>query len=84
MTSEPSYLLISVVSVGKIDVQTVDRVEKSNYIEAIVKLSDSMDNVLNVDANHLNIYELHENIFNENILTVQLGPQNNLNPGEIR
>lgn len=43
-----------------------------------------MDNVMAVDANNLQIYELREEIFNNKILNVKLGQQENLNFGEIR
>ncbi|KAJ6640907.1 Nuclear pore membrane glycoprotein, partial [Pseudolycoriella hygida] len=84
LTTEPSSLFISVVTIGRIEVKVPDRVEKSKTIEAIVKLYDSMDNVMAVDANHLHIYELREEVFNSKILHVKLGHQENLNFGEIR
>lgn len=43
-----------------------------------------MDNVLTVDVNNLQIYELREEVFNNKILNVKLGHQENLNIGEIR
>lgn len=82
--TESSYLHVSVVSIGRIDVQVPDRVEKTKSIEAIVRLFDSMDNLLELDHNNLEIYELHEDVFNANILSVKLDQQFNLNVGEIR
>lgn len=38
--------------------------------------------MLNYD--NLEIYELREHIWNQNILNIELGNQNNLNSGEIR
>lgn len=64
--------------------QVPDRVEKTKTIEAIVKLYDSLDNLMVLDLNNLQIYELHEDVFNANILSVKLGQQINLNVGEIR
>ncbi|KAG4071558.1 hypothetical protein HA402_011712 [Bradysia odoriphaga] len=84
LTTEPSSLFVSVVSIGKIEVMVPDRVEKSKTIDAIVKLYDSMDNVVSVDSNNLQIYELREEVFNTKILNVKLGQQENLNFGEIR
>lgn len=82
--TESSYLHVSVVSIGRIEVQVPDRVEKTKSIEAIVRLFDSMDNLLELDHNNLEIYELHEDVFNANILSVKLDHQFNLNVGEIR
>lgn len=108
LMTESSFLHVSVVSIGKIEVQVIiikifteregeiinnfltiffqvpDRVEKTKTIEAIVKLYDSLDNLMVIDLNNLKIYELHEDIFNANILSVKLGLQHNLNVGEIR
>lgn len=58
--------------------------EKSKTIDAIVKLYDSMDNILAVDSNDLRSYELREEVSNNKILNVKLGQQENLNFGEIR
>lgn len=82
--TEPITLYISIVSIGKIRVQVPDRVEKTKSIEAIVKLYDSSDNLLAIDSNRLEMYSLHETIFNKNILNLKLADQNNLNDGEIR
>lgn len=43
-----------------------------------------MDNVMAVDVNNLQIYELREEVFNSKILNVKLGHQENLSFGEIR
>jgi nuclear pore complex protein Nup210 len=80
---ESSYLYVSVVSQGRMEVQVPDRVEKGKTIEAIVKMYDSNDELLRLDED-LQFYELHEDIFNSNILKVQLGSQKNLDIGEIR
>lgn len=84
LMTDSSYLHISIVSIGKIEVHVPDRVEKTKTIEAIVKLYDSMDNLLILDSKNLQIYDLHQDIFNANILNVKLGHQINLNVGEIR
>lgn len=82
--NEPAHLSISVVSIGAIRVEAADRVERTKSIEAIVKLYDSHDNPLNIDPFNLHVYELSEEIFNANILNIQLGDQFDLDVGEIR
>lgn len=84
LMNEPAHLSISVVSIGTIRVEAADRVERTKSIEAIVKLLDSHDNSIHIDPFSLHIYELSEEIFNANILSVQLGDQFDLNVGEIR
>lgn len=84
LMNEPAHLSISVVSIAAIRVQAADRVERTKSIEAIVKLYDSHDNLLLIDPYNLQIYELSDEIFNANILSVQLGDQFNLDLGEIR
>lgn len=84
LMNEPAHLSISVVSIGVIRVETADRVERTKSIEAIVKLYDSHDNLLHIDPFNLHIYELAEEIFNSNILSLQLGDQFDLDVGEIR
>lgn len=64
--------------------QVADRVEKSKTIEAIVRLYDSLDEPLLLDYENLKIYELREHIWNQNILTMDVGNLDNLNVGEIR
>ena len=84
LMSEPARLSVSVVSIGSIAVEVMDRVEKTKTIEAIVKLYDSNENLLTIDSRNLDIYNIVDDIFNSNILNVKLAEQNNLNPGEIR
>ncbi|XP_013110354.2 nuclear pore membrane glycoprotein 210 [Stomoxys calcitrans] len=84
LMNEPAHLSISVVNIGAIRVEAADRVERTKSIEAIVKLYDSQDNLLHVDPFNLNIYELSEEVFNTNILSVQLGDQFDIGVGEIR
>lgn len=72
------------ITINKIISQVPDRVEKTKTIDAIVKLYDSMDNVLSVDIKNFNIYDLREEVLNTKILNVKLGQQENLNFGEIR
>lgn len=84
LMTEPSHLYVSIVSIGKIEVQMPDRVEKTKYIEAVVKLFDSNDRPLIIEMNNLDIYELSEDIYNANLVSVKLGNQLNLNPGEVR
>lgn len=82
--TDPASLYIAVVSIGKIVAQLPDRVEKSKTIEAIIKLYDSIDNLLSIDSKNLNIYELHEEIFDAETISIKLGRQNDLAIGEIR
>lgn len=84
LMTDPAHLFIVVVSIGKIEAQLPDRVEKSKTIEAIVKLYDSLDNLLAIDTNSLHIYDLHEEIFDPETVSVKLGKQNGLGVGEIR
>lgn len=84
LMTEPSHLYVSVVSIGRIDLQTPDRVEKSKSIEAIVKLYDSNENLLTLDSNNLQLYEIHGEIFNPSMLNVKLDHQMNLGLGEVR
>ncbi|XP_037824848.1 nuclear pore membrane glycoprotein 210 [Lucilia sericata] len=84
LMNEPAHLSISVVSIGAIRVEAADRVERTKSIEAIVKLYDSHDNLMHIDPFNLHIYELSEEVFNANILSIQLGDQFDLDVGEIR
>ncbi|XP_037941866.1 nuclear pore membrane glycoprotein 210-like [Teleopsis dalmanni] len=84
LMTDPAQLSISVVSIGAIVVDVPDRVERTKTVEAIVRLYDSNDNLLTIDSNNLEIYDLHDEIFNSNILSIQLGDQKNLGVGEIR
>lgn len=84
LVTEANRLFVSVVSVGKIEVHVPDRVQIAKSIEAIVKIYDTFEDPLNLDYASLEIYDLHEHIFNTNILNVALGDQNDLDNGEIR
>lgn len=64
--------------------QVSDRVEKTKTIEAIVRLYDSHENPLALDYKNLGIYELHEHIWNPNVLNMELGHLTDLDAGEIR
>lgn len=84
LMTDPSRLSISVVSIGRIEVQVADLVEKGKTIEAIVKLYDSLDSPLSLDYENIQIYELHEHIWNPNVLHIEIGNLDDLNDGEIR
>ncbi|XP_044316732.1 nuclear pore membrane glycoprotein 210 isoform X2 [Drosophila rhopaloa] len=84
LTNEPSHLSISVVGIGAIAVIGMDRLERTNRIEAIVRLFDTNDNLLLVDRSRLSVYDLSEVVLDQSVLSVRLGEQNNLRPGEIR
>lgn len=49
-----------------------------------MKLYDSLDSPLNLDYNNIQIYDLHEHIWNSAILSYELGSFDNLNVGEVR
>ncbi|BFF88831.1 nuclear pore membrane glycoprotein 210-like [Drosophila madeirensis] len=84
LLNENSVLSISVVGIGSISVVSMDRVERTNSIEAIVKLFDTNDNLLDVDHNNLAVYDLSEAVFDPTILSVRLDEQRHLEPGHIR
>ncbi|XP_017475725.1 PREDICTED: nuclear pore membrane glycoprotein 210 isoform X2 [Rhagoletis zephyria] len=84
LMTEPAHLSISVVTIGSIRVESPDRVERTQSIEAIVKIYDSNDNLLQIDPFNLHIYELAEEIFNADILSVTLGEQYDLESGEVK
>lgn len=84
LMTEPAQLSISVVTIGSIRIDVPDKVEKSKLIEAIVKLYDSEDNLLNIDSKHLESYDLRQSIFDSHIFSVKLADQEDLSIGEIR
>lgn len=84
LTTDASRLIVSVVSIGRIEIQVADRVEKTKTIEAIVRLYDSLHEPLLLDYENLGIYELRENIWNQNILSMAVAHFDGLNIGEIR
>lgn len=82
---EPSQLAVSIVGIGKVELSSPDRVEKTKSIEAIVKLYDTNDKLLDVDYENLNIYKLNEKVYHEQILGIKKAQsQENLKLGEIR
>lgn len=64
--------------------QVVDRIEKGYSIEAIARLYDSQGEALAMDYDNLHIYELHERIWNPNVLYIEHGDHENLSVGELR
>lgn len=84
LKTEPTVLHVSIVSVGRVDLSSPDRVEKSKSIEAIVKLYDSNDQILLIEAENFDIYHLNENVYNDRVLKMKIGNQKNLQRGEIR
>ncbi|XP_017017075.1 nuclear pore membrane glycoprotein 210 [Drosophila kikkawai] len=84
LTTEPSHLSISVVGIGAIHVASMDRLERTARIDGIVRLVDTNDNLLLIDHNRLADYDLSEVVFDQSVLSVRLGDQENLGPGEIR
>lgn len=82
---EPSVLLVSVVSIGRIEVQMPDRVEKTKSIEAIVGLYDSQDNPMMLDRRDLGAYDLRQEVINPEVTAVKLDAnQQEMGVGEIR
>lgn len=49
-----------------------------------MRLYDSLENPLALDYENLKIYELREQIWNQNVLNIELGHLIDLNVGEIR
>lgn len=85
LQTDPSHLFVSVVSIGRIELKAPDRVERTKTVEAIVRLYDSLDTLLAIDQQNLDIYELRDTVFNPNRLSVTLADdQTNLNVGEVR
>ncbi|XP_002059350.3 nuclear pore membrane glycoprotein 210 isoform X2 [Drosophila virilis] len=84
LMNEPAHLSISVVGIGSISVLALDRVERTNSIEAIVRLFDTNDNLLHIDSDMLSVYQLSELVFDTTVLSVRLDEQHNLGVGEIR
>lgn len=84
LMTDPSRLHVSVVSIGRIEAQVADRVERTKTIEAVIRIYDSLDDILSIDYKNLQIYELHEYTFNSNILSITMADHINLNVGEIR
>lgn len=81
---EASKLHVSIVGIGRIELTSPDRVERTKTIEAIARLYDSNDQLMEIDFDNLNILRLSEKVFNEHILSIVKGSQNNLQRGEIR
>lgn len=84
LKTETSRLDVSIVSIGRVELSTPDRVEKSKTIEAIVKLFDSNNHLVTIDQSNLDVYQLSEKVFSERILTIKRGNQENLQRGEVR
>uniref|UniRef100_A0A182NJ95 BIG2 domain-containing protein n=1 Tax=Anopheles dirus TaxID=7168 RepID=A0A182NJ95_9DIPT len=84
LSTEPSFLHVSVVTVGRITVLAPDRVEKTKKIEAIVRLYDSNDRLLDVRRDRLELYELRTEVYNSAVLNLALGSQGQLGVGEVR
>lgn len=84
LTIDTAKLHVAIVSVGRIELATLDRVEIGKSVEARVTLFDSNNQLINIDFEKLPVYQLSEKIFNERTLLVALGRQNNLKRGEIR
>uniref|UniRef100_A0A182PCE7 BIG2 domain-containing protein n=1 Tax=Anopheles epiroticus TaxID=199890 RepID=A0A182PCE7_9DIPT len=84
LSTEPSFLHVSVVTVGRITVLSPDRVEKTKKIEAIVRLYDSNDRLLEIKRDRLELYDLRTEVYNAAILNLALGSQSQLGVGEVR
>lgn len=84
LSTESSFLYVSVVTIGRITLHAPDWVEKTKTIDAIARLYDSNDQLLELERSDLESYELSQEIFNPNVLSVALGSQTGLGSGEIR
>lgn len=85
MDTEPSLLHVSVVSLGRIEVRVPDRVQITRSIEAIVRLFDSAEQPMLLDARNLAPYDLHVAVHAADVADVKLAAQQtDLNVGEIR
>ncbi|XP_053675808.1 nuclear pore membrane glycoprotein 210 [Anopheles nili] len=84
LSTEPSFLHVSVVTVGRITILSPDRVEKTKKIEAIVRLYDNNDRLLDIKRDRLELYELRTEVYNSAILSLALGSQAQLGVGEVR
>ncbi|EDW01493.1 nuclear pore membrane glycoprotein 210 [Drosophila grimshawi] len=84
LMNEPAHLSISVVGIGAISVLALDRVERTNSIEAIVRLFDTNENLLHIDSDMLSVYQVTDQVFDPAILSVKLDEQHGLGVGEIR
>lgn len=84
LSTDPCTITVSVVSIGRIEFQSPDRVEKTKSIEAIIRIFDSDDHLIKIDYDNMAIYELNVDVLASNILNVKLGHHDNLNEGEIR
>lgn len=84
LKTDPSKLYVAIVAVKRVELSSPDRVEVAKTIEAIVKLYDSNNQLVNIDFSNIEAYQMSEKVFAENILSVKLGSQENLQLGEIR
>ncbi|XP_065087811.1 nuclear pore membrane glycoprotein 210 [Ochlerotatus camptorhynchus] len=84
LSTESSFLYVSVVTIGRITLHAPDRVEKTKTIEAIARVYDSNDRLLQLERGNLELYELSQEAYNPNVLSVALGSQGQLGTGEIR
>lgn len=84
LKTEPSRLYVSIVAVGRVELRSPDRVERTKTIEAFVRLFDSNNELVTIDSEHLEVYQMTEKTLNERVLTIHRGHQENLQRGEIR
>nr|XP_040219055.2 nuclear pore membrane glycoprotein 210 [Anopheles coluzzii] len=84
LATEASFLHVSVVTVGRVTLLTPDRVEKTKKIEAIARLYDSNDRLLELKRDRLEMYELRTEVYNPAVLNLALGSQSQLGVGEVR
>lgn len=84
LKTELSKLEVSIVSVGRVELFTLDKVERTKSIEAIAILFDSNNHLVDIDGARLDVYQLNEKIYNERTLSIHRGHQENLQRGEIR
>lgn len=84
LSSLKQEVLVSVVSVDRIELRVSDRVAETKTIDAIARLYSAND-ALDVDYENLKTYELTVDVLNAAILKMELvDDQRNLQRGEIR
>jgi nuclear pore complex protein Nup210 len=85
LKTETAKLFVSVVTIGRIELLSSDRVEKSKKIEAIARFFDTNDELIDFDYNNIEIYDISEQIVNEKILKVSMDRQfDGLGLGEVK
>ena len=84
LSSLKQEVVVSVVSVERVELRVSDRVELGKTIDAIARLF-SASGALDLDHDHLETYELGTEVLNPNVVAMELSDnQRHLQSGEIR